>query len=94
MKYDLSILFYLKRAKADKKGLIPIYLRITVNGERSELSANRKIELIKWDSIAQRAKGRSEEAKALNSHLDQLETKIKQCYNSLNDQEAAITGVL
>lgn len=92
MKYDLSILFYLKRAKADKKGLNPIYLRITVNGERSELSANRKIELIKWDSIAQRAKGRSDEAKALNTHLDQLETKIKQFFNSLNDQEAAISA--
>ena len=83
MKYDLSILFYIKRAKEDKKGLIPIYLRITVNGERSELSANRKIELSKWDNNSQRAKGRSEESKALNNHLDQLENSIKHCYNSI-----------
>ena len=47
MKYDLSILFYIKLAKEDRKKLITIYLRITVNGERSELSANRKIELTK-----------------------------------------------
>ena len=67
MKYDLSILFYIKRAKEDKKGLIPIYLRITINGERSELSANRKIELTKWDRNSQRAKGRSEESKAINN---------------------------
>ncbi len=92
MKYDLSILFYLKRTKVDKKGLIPIYLRITVNGERSELSANRKLELLKWDSNSQRGKGRSEEAKVLNCHLDQLETKIKQCFNSLYDQEAEISS--
>jgi site-specific recombinase XerD len=92
MKYDLSILFYIKRAKEDKKGLIPIYLRITVNGERSELSANRKIELSKWDNNSQRAKGRSEESKALNNHLDQLENSIKHCYNSLNDQGAEITA--
>ena len=62
MNYDLCILFYLKRAKVDKKGLITFYLRITVNGERSELSANRKIELTKGDSNSQRAKGRSEES--------------------------------
>jgi site-specific recombinase XerD len=92
MKYDLSILFYVKRAKEDKKGLIPIYLRITVNGERSELSANRKIELTKWDSNSKRAKGRSEEAKALNNHLDQLESNLKHCYNSLNDQGSEISA--
>ena len=48
MKYDLSILFYLKKAQSDKKGLIPIYMRITVNSARTELSTNRKIELTKW----------------------------------------------
>ena len=92
MKYDLSILFYIKRAKEDRNGLIPIYLRITVNGERSELSANRKIELTKWDSKSQRAKGRSEESKALNNRLDQLENSIKHIYNSLNDQGAEISA--
>jgi len=51
MQYDLSILFFLKKGQVDKKGLIPIYLRITVNGERAEISTNRKIEVSKWDSV-------------------------------------------
>ncbi|MDP2114337.1 MAG: Arm DNA-binding domain-containing protein [Bacteroidota bacterium] len=59
MQYDLSILFFLKKGQVDKKGLIAIYLRITVNGERAEISTNRKIELSKWDSVVQQAKGRS-----------------------------------
>lgn len=48
MQYDLSILFFLKKGQIDKKGEIPIYLRITVNGERAEISTNRKIELIHY----------------------------------------------
>ena len=53
MQYDLSILFFRNKGQVDKKGLIPIYLRITVNGECAEISTNRKIELSKWDSLVQ-----------------------------------------
>ncbi|HEY3390482.1 MAG TPA: site-specific integrase, partial [Prolixibacteraceae bacterium] len=92
MKYDLSILFFLKKSKEDKKKLIPIYLRITVNGVRTELSANRKIELYKWDSNSQRAKGRSDEARNLNNHLDNLENKVKSDYNLLIEKDTVITA--
>jgi len=43
MKYDLNVLFVLRKAQSDKKGFAPVYLRITVNGERSELSVNRMV---------------------------------------------------
>ena len=92
MKYDLSILFYLKKSKQDKKGLTSIYLRIIVNGLRTELSANRKIELLKWDSNSQRAKGRSEEAKTLNDHLDHLQNILKHEFNSLTEKDLEISG--
>jgi len=92
MKYDLSILFYLKKSKEDKKGFVPIYLRITVNGLRTELSANRKIELLKWDGNSQRAKGRSDEAKTLNDHMDHMENILKHDFNSLNEKGLEISG--
>lgn len=31
--YDLNVLFYLKKTKKNKAGEVPIYLRITVNGQ-------------------------------------------------------------
>jgi site-specific recombinase XerD len=92
MKYDLSILFYLKKSKEDKVGLIPIYLRITINGVRTEISTNRKIELFKWDSKSQRAKGRSDEARNLNNHIDNLENQVKRDYNSLIEKNTVITA--
>ena len=92
MKYDLSILFYPKKSQEDKKRLVPIYMRITINGARTELSTNRKIEFIKWDSNFQRVKGRSEEARALNNHLDNLENHIKLDFNTLNEKDAEISS--
>ena len=83
MNYDLSVLFTLKKNKEDKAGEVPIYLRITVNGKRAEVSTNRKVEVLKWDSATQRAKGRSESARILNDHLDNLENRIKRDFNSL-----------
>ena len=92
MQYDLSILFFLKKGQVDKKGLIPIYLRITVNGDRAEISTNRKIELSKWDSVVQQAKGRSESARILNDHLDSQQNHIRKDYNSLIEKGEAISA--
>lgn len=94
MHYDLSILFVLRNAQVDKKGKSPIYLRITVNGERAEISAGRKIESNKWDSKLQRAKGRLEAARTLNDYLDDLENKVKKQFNDLVEKESEITATL
>jgi len=45
MSYSLTVLNYLKVAKLDKKtGLAPISLRVTIGGQRVEISAKRS-----WD---------------------------------------------
>ena len=69
MKFELNVLFSLKRSKINKAGMVPVYLRITVNGERSELSVNRNIAPKRWDARLQREVGRSESARALNDYL-------------------------
>lgn len=38
METRFSILFYGKKAKMTKDGLVPIYLRVTIGGERFETS--------------------------------------------------------
>lgn len=92
MKYELSVLFTLKKNKVDKAGEVPIYLRITVNSARVEVSTNQKIEVSKWDTAAQRAKGRSEAARLLNDSLDNSENRIKRDFNSLIEKEEIITA--
>lgn len=44
----MKTLFYLSKKKINKKGLAPIYCRITVNGRRSEFSTGFFIALSQW----------------------------------------------
>jgi hypothetical protein len=42
--------FYVKKEKKDNKREVPIYLRITVNGERAEITTNRRVNPEIWDN--------------------------------------------
>ncbi len=75
MKHKMSILFYVKSSKASKKGLLPIYQRITINGTRIELSTSKFVEKLKWNTVVGKIKGNSEEARLINSYLDVLLAK-------------------
>lgn len=92
MQYDLTILFFLKKGKRNKAGEAPIYCRITVNGTRTELSTNERIEVEKWDSSAQKVKGRAESARTINNHLDSIKNKIRMCFNALIERNEEITA--
>lgn len=89
MKHKMSILFYLKSAKASKKGLYPIYQRITINGIRIELSTSKFVDKSKWNKEAGRIKGNSEEARLINSYLDVLKNKAYETEKWMvnNDEE-------
>lgn len=40
--------YYLKRAKANAQGLVPIFQRITINGRRLDNSTGKFVDLSKW----------------------------------------------
>jgi site-specific recombinase XerD len=70
-----TISFYLRNDKIDSRGRTPIYMRITVNGKRADISTHRKIEPNRWNK-AGKAKGNKDDIKQLNSYLDILRNKI------------------
>ena len=76
MNTKLSILFFVKRTKTNVDGLLPIFIRVTINGARIEFSTKRFTTSEKWSVEGNRMKGTSAEAKATNSFLDTLKAKI------------------
>jgi len=76
MKNNISILFRTRNSKASKNGLVPIYLRITIDGARLELSTSKFVEKSKWSTASGRIKGNSEEARSINGYLDSLRNKV------------------
>ena len=92
MNNEVSILFYIKRAKANKEGLAPIYARITILAKRFEFSTNRFAAVEKWTSEGSRVKGFSEEARSINNYLDELRIKIVMAEKSLFKRDIPITS--
>ncbi len=95
MKNTFSILFYLKRRNSDLASKAPVYMRVTVNGRRSELSVHRKVNVSKWNHKAGKLLGTKQEVKEFNDYLDAIRNKVYNILNNwdgeyYNDSKAAI----
>lgn len=91
MKANLVILFYLKRAKVNQQGLVPIFQRITVEGKRLDISTGKYIDPSKWSVDGAKMKGLSEEARSINIHLDKLKAKVLDAEKQLSNQDKPLT---
>lgn len=92
MKTTFSLLFYLKKPKNYRNGPMPVYLRITVNGRRSETTAGRECEPAQWNSTAGRLKGTKEDVKSFNAYLDNLQSQIYEAHRVLTEAGNIITA--
>jgi len=52
MSATISIFFYAKKTKSTKDGLVPVYMRMTINGERFEISTKHYILMDHWSPEA------------------------------------------
>src|SRR5690349_16433377 len=85
MKFNqtFSILFRLNYSKKNRKGLVPIWARITIDGQRSEFSLQRQIQPEQWDLESGKAFSNSEEGQALNTYLTFVYAEITKHYTLL-----------
>ena len=88
-----SLLFWLYTQNLEP-GYAQIYLRITVDSRRTNLSIKKKIPIDKWDSKKSKAKGNSKEARILNNFLDAVRSDISTIHQNLLLQEVLITSKL
>ena len=91
METRLSILFYGKKAKMTKEGLMPIYLRVTIGGNRFETSTHRYVLPSKWSVEANRVKSNSAEARSINVFLDSLLNKVYSYHQEIINEAKPIT---
>ena len=93
MKNTFSVLFYPKRNDIDKRGKAPLYLRITVNGKRCEVSTQRKVDLSKWDSTKELLQGKTASSRELNIHLNNIRSRLFKIYDKLQEENREVTAV-
>lgn len=76
MKAKITLHIYAKTTKANATGQLPIYIRLTVDGQRFEFSSKKFIEKSKWSPELSKMKGNSEEARTINNYLDLMKSKV------------------
>ncbi|MGV3706888.1 MAG: Arm DNA-binding domain-containing protein [Arcticibacter sp.] len=74
--HSVQCAFYLEKRNTYKSGPAPIYLRISVDGQRTEDSVGRECDPSRWNSHAGRATGNKEDVRALNTFLDSVQSKL------------------
>jgi site-specific recombinase XerD len=76
MNQSFKVLFRLKPGKRNDEQLPPIYVRLTVDGDRVEWSISKKCDKSNWNPKTGRAIGNKEETKTLNGYLDAIQANI------------------
>lgn len=91
-KNTFNVLFLIKRTKLLKNGEAPIYMRITVKGERTETTANSSIDPKLWDQSKGQVKKGASDASSRNNYLTNLRLKIQSHKRDLTDKGIPLTG--
>lgn len=72
---------------------MPIYVRITANGDRTEFALHYEINVKQWDSVKGRLKGKSSIAYQLNSHLDSVKAKFYNLKKELEENDKDVSAL-
>lgn len=91
MKTKITVLFYLRKSKVNAHGQTPIYQRITINGQRFDVSTGFYIEEGRWSSEGYKIKGNTEEARIINGRLDMLRAIVYETEKKLFMSQVEIT---
>ena len=93
MRTNFSVLFFLKKPKNCTKGAVYfIFLRITVNGIRAEMSTSRSCEPARWNAKAGKVIGTKEDVKTLNAYLENIRAEVYASHTLLSAEGAEITA--
>jgi integrase len=96
MNKTIKIHFYPKKRSGYVGGNLPIYLRLTIDGDRTEFSTQREVDPAKWNYDAGRAiTSKKEETRQFNSFLETLQSQVYEAQRELlnKGKEVTVTAV-
>lgn len=88
-KHTFQIDFFPRKTKRDPS-TASLFVRINVNGLKTEFSIKRKIAIDEWDSNRSKLKGSTVEVRKINMYLDQVRIQLFDAYNELRSERQLI----
>ena len=93
-KHSFSLLPFVRAVKGSDGKLLAINLRITVDGDRTEISTKCVTEPGKWNSAKGRVNGNTEDAKIVNEAIISFEHRAREVYNRCIESGKLVTADL
>jgi len=80
---SFKLLFYINRSKVSKKGLCPILMRITINGQQTTLRISHSVKPSHWNPSLGYCKGKIEEHEIINNQIDAFKARAYRKYSEI-----------
>ena len=75
-----NVLFLVKKSRVAKNGESPVFMRLTVRGERIETTLNLSVVPKKWNSVAEKVTGKDHNCLEVNNRLNTIRMRIMEIY--------------
>jgi integrase/recombinase XerD len=80
----LHITFWIRKDLLNKHGLVPVVIRLSMDGKRLNIQARINVKAENWDPIKQRVKSKDVDANVINSSLEIMKQKMSRIQVLLN----------
>ncbi len=92
-KDSFRVAFFLRR-NVLKNGESPVFMRITVNGQRAENNIQKSILPNLWNQAKERATGTSRTANDLNKFIEEARIKVHAIVTELQQENEPVTAIV
>ena len=92
MRSTFKILFFLKRDKQKTNGTVPLYCRITVDGQEARFGMKCDVNPKFWDVKTGRATGRTSDAIKVNALVDNTHAALFKVYREIQERDNYVTA--
>ncbi len=91
---NVSLLVMLEKSRLTADGKAPIFVRLTIDGKRAEMSLGQKVHSKNWNQETGYVRGASIEARLINNAIDAATLKIRQHYDQLCINEEYVSALM
>lgn len=92
MRSTFKVLFFLKRDKEKANGNVPLFCRITVDGQEVRFGMKCDVNPQFWDVKSGKASGRTTDAVKINSLIENTKAAIHKIYRELQERDNYVTA--
>ena len=80
-----NVLFFIRKTKLKKSGETPIMLRITIEGQLTELQLKRDVMPTQWNQAKERCTGRDATSMEINRYLESVKLRMLDIHREMED---------